>query len=124
MSNLGPFFFNGTKLIFRQVLTNQGKAYNATSGDFVAPYSGTYFFAVSTKCWDAGETGNAQILASSYGDTFLCRIESGAYYDDGSCQAVVHLAQGDRVWIHSYSGPLCYVAEASTFSGFLVSADV
>ena len=111
----------GTKLVFGEVHNNVGNAYNASSGTFVAPYSGNYFFAVSTRCGQSGQKADADIK-SSRGER-LCRIDSDVDYDAGSCQSVAHLAHGHRVWIEAYNGPTCYRAAVSTFTGFLINVD-
>ena len=38
-----------TPLIFEHVLTNEGQGYDATSGVFRAPVTGTYLFTVSVE---------------------------------------------------------------------------
>lgn len=43
--NIGPIEAN-MDLVFDKVITNVGKAYNAETGRFTAPFSGTYQFTV------------------------------------------------------------------------------
>ena len=45
--NNKPTYELGDIVIFEEVLTNQGGAYNSTSGLFVAPVNGTYAFHVT-----------------------------------------------------------------------------
>ncbi|XP_076436729.1 cerebellin-3-like [Babylonia areolata] len=111
---------------FDRVLINEGGGYDPSTGQFTAPQAGLYSFSLHVVGGDhdgftnlALQTGN-QTVAVAF--TEGQRIDSN---DQGSCSAVLRLKQGQQVRvILEYGNPLIWGSNLSSFSGFLVQADV
>ena len=80
-------------VIFDEVLTNNGHAYNKHTGHFTAPRDGTYYFATSFTC--SGGSVHLQMMKNDK------EIGRGVAYPDfkstGSIIVIVNLRKGDVV---------------------------
>lgn len=110
---------SGSTLVLPTVLNNHGHAYDASSGLFTAPVSGTYFLMASTQ--SSPGAGSADLCLVLNGVT-VQEVSMGAPGQSGSVHAVVHLRQGQRVWLES-GGNSDYLPQATGFGGFLVNQD-
>ena len=107
---------------FSNVITNIGKLYNATSGEFTCDVPGLYFFTLVVY-----NTANAPVASCFITKNYANKVEaylsippSGGYLE-ASASVVLHLSKGDKV---ALSGCTKYTLEwLTTFSGFLISAD-
>ncbi|KAK7105256.1 collagen alpha-1(X) chain-like [Littorina saxatilis] len=113
-SSNADFASNAKKLQWDNVIFNKGCAYDPNTGNFTAPVSGLYFFAVNTRA--PFRKANVDIMAD---DVRVCRIDSKREDDAGSCQGAVELSRGQQVWVQSYGTSNSYRASASSFTGFL-----
>ncbi|XP_070173782.1 complement C1q tumor necrosis factor-related protein 3-like [Littorina saxatilis] len=105
------------------VITNEGDAFNGTTGTFTAPRNGTYFFAAS-----AGTESNDQwvVMHLQKDGVDVSRAYTGqysGYHTMGSVQATLYLTAGQRVWLHSDSPSSYYHPSFTSFTGFLIHAD-
>nr|KAG5701400.1 hypothetical protein BaRGS_032732 [Batillaria attramentaria] len=87
-------------VILNYVITNEGGGYNSTTGNFTVPVTGTYalFIAVGTSTANTYSIGHLMVEKDAVCETF------SKYTDDpqsSSCQAVVRLVKGQRVWTPS-----------------------
>ena len=113
-------------IVFADVTTNIGNAYNNITGKFTAPYAGVYAFfsniiamEITTKCQITLEVNNKPRLYF----TVSTDPQRG-----GANMLITHLDQGDRVGIYNDG---CYVgfprdapgAHWNTFSGFLLHSE-
>ncbi|CAG2250291.1 unnamed protein product [Mytilus edulis] len=115
------------KLIFDQVLTNIGGNYNAKTGLFQAEVSGAYLFfsdigVMPNKDVSTGIVKDGTTLVQMYSQTPNVQ---GALESDSN-MAIIHLNQGDSVWIEAlqitdHSGAV--MAGGCSFSGFLLYPD-
>lgn len=127
----------GTRVTFRGVYVNTGGAYDATTGVFTAPVSGTY---------GLGFTASVKPETSPHGIHFVL-MKNGSHemheFLDGHTQiwlhcisdTVVHLNEGDTVWMEiiSVEGSNTVAGRDgnsdredyynTTFMGFLIHAD-
>lgn len=115
------------KLIFDQVLTNIGGNYNVKTGIFQAEVSGAYLFysdigVLPNKDVSTGIVKDGTTLVEMYGQTPNVQ---GALAADSN-MAIIHLNQGDSVWIEAlrvsdHSGTV--ISGECSFSGFLLYPD-
>ena len=102
-----------------KVVTNNGHAYDSSTGLFTAPYSATYCFLASTEA-SVGSYAAVFLMVDEssvdYGET-----HSDAFHRVASVHAVVDLNAGQRVWLKS-NGNSTFWYGPSAFSGFLVDA--
>ena len=107
-------------VLFDTIITNNGEGYNAETGKFTAPLSGTYYFFATVLSGYNTKVETALIL----NDKEVARMYSGAHdaHGSGSNSAVVNLRSGDSVWIRLlYQGGTHVHGFYSTFSGFIVN---
>ena len=110
-----------TPLIFYDVVTNQGDAYNDTTGYFTAPYNGTYFFTttVGSEDWDSYSDFHLFVDSTRINRVFVYNNEGL----DSFCtmHGISYLGAGQTAWVKStgYS-----YNSNSSFSGFFISADL
>ena len=80
-------------VIFDEVVTNNGHAYNKHTGHFTAPRDGTYYFATSFTC--SGGSVHLQMMKNDK------EIGRGVAYPDikstGSIIVIANLRKGDVV---------------------------
>ncbi|XP_061193342.1 heavy metal-binding protein HIP-like isoform X1 [Saccostrea echinata] len=111
-------------LVFDKVINSVGGGYNPHTGIFTAPVKGHYVFFVSIV-----NDG----VRSIYVDIVLngsCKIQAMAVsfntndrYETGTNLVILHLQQGDAVWVKHHRGTGYYTysdAPVTTFSGFLI----
>ena len=113
-------------IVFSDVETNIGNAYNPTNGEFTAPRAGTYVFFGHVLSASRKEI---ETVLTINGDQKLWFYAAGAstYHGSGSNLLAVHLNTGDKVRMLKH-GPYgtqpFYIHNVfSTFSGFLLRAD-
>ena len=115
---------SNSPLRFDAVVTNEGGAYNPSTGVFTAPVSGLYvFYAQIVKDTDHGWLHWVIDKAG----TALClnHLMSSRAYDKSSCQASVPLQKGQTVFVRRHSGNETIVVggDFCSFTGFLLSGD-
>ncbi|XP_057690155.1 heavy metal-binding protein HIP-like [Corythoichthys intestinalis] len=110
------------KLLFKEVLTNVGEAYNSETGEFTAPVRGVYYvrftanaptdFPMSAVLYKNG----AQIKLIAHEQT------SGEGSDTASNGAALLLEQGDKLSLYLWHNTQIWdnSNHHSTFSGFLL----
>ena len=116
-------------LQYSNVITNVGGAYNPADSTFTAPMEGYYVFSWSTSTYDRKYTVSS--IMKNGARTVSQSAYAGAVTNQGdstSETAVLHLVQGDRVWINLYQGEAPYMDGAAystyrdinVFTGFLL----
>ncbi|XP_046543178.1 collagen alpha-1(X) chain-like [Haliotis rubra] len=121
--NVGPVNL-ATPLKYRDIILNEGSAYNLITGIFTAPYNGTYVLSYNAlsqygRAVELTMLHNARIISSVHSR------ETGGYTGVSNSIAVRLTAQ-DRLWIELSAG-IYYVygdtGRHSLFSGYLLYAD-
>jgi hypothetical protein len=96
-------------VVFGEVLFNDGSAYNATTGQFVAPFAGVYAFEAHIQ----------QGLVN-------LEVNSSEWQFRNTSKLTIRLNAGDAVWVSSAGsgspGEPSYIV-LNSFSGHLVYAD-
>ncbi|XP_063419009.1 complement C1q-like protein 4 [Mytilus trossulus] len=113
---------NGATLVFDKVVTNTGSGYDASTGQFVAPYEGLYYFSwtvlTGTSTYfisDIFHNGNK--IASNFSDG--TGISTG--HISASQSVLLQLTAKDRVYIKTQrTGQFRYGEAWTTFSGFKI----
>jgi hypothetical protein len=106
-------------VIFDEVLTNNGHAYNKHTGHFTAPRDGTYYFAISFLTVN-GHT-HMQLMKNGH------EIGRGLAYPDhastGAINVIANLKKGDVVWprhMPILKGEIIYGRSFSEFIGYIL----
>ncbi|CAC5380966.1 C1QL [Mytilus coruscus] len=113
---------SGSTVIFDKVVTNTGSGYDASTGQFVAPYEGLYYFTWTTltyysKYFSTQLMHNGNIIAANFPDGR--GISSG--HVSATQSVLLHLAAKDKVCIKTNgTGHHMYGNKWSTFSGFKI----
>ena len=111
---------------FDTVVTNLGQGYDPDTGLFTAPFSGLYSFFFSIEHDNQHDYIHLGLMAAG---RYMCYSSvngpSRSHYDEGTGGATAHPSKGETVFVQRYSGDY-YIHDTvfSSFSGFLVSADV
>ncbi|WAR11851.1 C1QL4-like protein [Mya arenaria] len=113
----------GQKLIFNDVMTNVGNAYNVHAGVFTCPRAGLYLFSYFIG---KGRTGQAWFRLMKNGIVINGAVaDSVSRFHDtqGGNVAVLHLKIRDSVYVESFHQNSAQVSGDNgfvTFSGFLL----
>jgi len=106
-------------VIFDEVVTNNGHAYNKHTGHFTTPRDGTYYFATSFLTFS--RSTHLQIMKNGQD------IGSGVAYPDhastGSINAIVNLKKGDVILLRHLVGTgaeTIYGKRRSEFVGYML----
>ena len=57
------------------------------------------------------------------GNSKICNVDSEIREESEGCQAIVHLARGQKAWVQPYSHYERRYKSASYFTGFLINDD-
>ncbi|KAI4808335.1 hypothetical protein KUCAC02_000399 [Chaenocephalus aceratus] len=90
---IGPFDTDKT-LIYRTVITNIGAAYGPSTGVFVAPVAGVYYFTIF---FHAGGGYGERLQLYKNNELVLLTHDEG-YYTNGGHAVFLQLEQGDQVY--------------------------
>lgn len=89
--------------MFNIAVTNIGGHYNRFSGVFTAPQSGTYVFTFTTYCSSDGYFSLLLVANANVFDGVICNAEGANWHRSVSSTAVVHINQGDAVFIKTHN---------------------
>ena len=111
----------GAPLLLPRVVHNHGHGYNATTGSFLAPINGTYWFMASTETYLKDTNAQLSLMVDDLNVHFMDTYEDTAS-QAGSVHAVVRLWAGQRVWLRC-AGDSHFWGTPTAFSGFLIYPD-
>ncbi|KAK3597960.1 hypothetical protein CHS0354_042309 [Potamilus streckersoni] len=112
----------GHSLLFDRVDYNEGNAYDARSGIFTCPVSGTYFFYTNIISMLHSAKVQTQIIVEGLGKG-KTHAFGDADADQGSTAAALHCNAGQRVWVECTLGSETWGQMYSTFTGILLWPD-
>ena len=134
MAQLSPYSLtpvSGQTVTFDKVETNEGNAYNSTSGVFTAPRNGTYNFNVIASSPPVAGLNQLHLYImrnrEQVGYVFL--DDNDQYFLRRSTDITIHVIQGDEVYVKfqdNYvvgSAVLAGCCFHSHFTGFLIGPD-
>ncbi|XP_052786077.1 complement C1q-like protein 4 [Mya arenaria] len=119
----------GQTILFDDVVTNIGSAYNGKTGTFTAPIEGLYLISVKITGYfkSTASSGSTNQYELKKNDNLYLRLNVNVnanthWYDSSSVVTVMVLGKGDRVNVESvYSEKYVEGSERNTFfSGFLI----
>ncbi|CAC5407131.1 unnamed protein product [Mytilus coruscus] len=101
---------------YDEVITNEGNAYDARHGHFIAPMKGMYLIAATITAAEGKYVAlelvkNGQRTAIMYADS-----RSAGHYSSQSRTLPYVLEQGDMVWLRTYPGYSGHELDGSTNS--------
>ncbi len=120
----------GDAVLFDTIVTNYGEAFDLTSGSFVAPRHGLYWFSSYMLTSDSALPTDLCIMVNG---ACVCAESAGTdlindrAYDTGTCSALVELQPGDIVnvvfyWDYQSDGGEVHHNRHTGFSGWLYKA--
>jgi hypothetical protein len=110
----------GPALKFPVVLLNIANAFNASTGEFTAPYNATYFFLASSVDNKIGRsTCMALMVDNDELDSVLTNGE--ATWIPATVQGTARMRQGQKAWVKGTYILNFFAGEYTAFSGFLIS---
>ena len=118
----------GRSIIFDNVITNVGAAYNQQDGIFTAPVNGTYFFTAALAnipVTSGHDYVRAHIKRNNQMIAYIFAYDANLW-DQSSGSAVVYLVKGDHVLVEEDDqnpGMIGGGQIDTTFAGFLIKAD-
>ncbi|XP_063438552.1 complement C1q tumor necrosis factor-related protein 3-like [Mytilus trossulus] len=122
-ARLTPYITLGSRqtVIFDQVITNIGQAYNQHSGHFTAPFDGIYFFACTFLRPHNATVLHLQMVKNS-NEISRGHAASGGGSQTGAMNAVVYLHKGDVVKVRHFPGlgPQIIHGDWSFFTGYRI----
>ncbi|KAI4808334.1 hypothetical protein KUCAC02_000398 [Chaenocephalus aceratus] len=118
---IGPFDTDIT-LVYRTVITNIGAAYGPSTGVFVAPVAGVYYFTIF---FHAGWQHGKMLKLYKNNDLVVMTHDCKSFWDgadNGGNAVFLQLVQGDQVYVRLVAGTFVWGTDHhTTFSGFLVT---
>ncbi|XP_066550283.1 complement C1q tumor necrosis factor-related protein 3 isoform X2 [Amia ocellicauda] len=120
VSQTGPFNTEIT-LVYKNLFTNIGNAYNPTTGIFTAPVKGVYDFSFSAFK-NSGEVMGVMLYKNGKRIVIVYDNNPQDTQDSGSNRAVLQLDVGDQVYLRLYPNAQIYDNENNfnTFTGVLL----
>jgi len=129
--SMGPVKGNVSIVKYDHVVINEGRAFNVTSGKFVAPSEGTYFFEFHSTKGPRAELHAKLMINDRVAATTHSRGKGHQIQESGAV-VLTPLSAGDEVYVtlgagtngvdyEMYSHPL---HRYSTFSGFVIWSDI
>lgn len=109
-------------VIFDDVITNIGNAYDHLTGLFTAPYDGVYFFASSFLKPGNGPSLHLEMMKNGASISKGHAAAGNNASESGSMNAIVSLKLGDVIKIRHFEGTSTETIHGdwSFFTGYLV----
>ena len=108
---------------FTRDVVNDGGAFNPSTGVFTTPFDGTYYFIGIAGIYSSDKLVSMYLVKDGTKLSRALAQQYSSYETMGSCNAVLHLAAGEQVWLESDGSVTYYYSPSTTFTGFLINAD-
>ena len=116
----------GTKLLFDRVYTNDGNAYDTSTGVFRVPRSGVYLLTYTIDCQVVSHPAEVELVVNgaSYGSA-KAEAFNDLHHVQSTKTIILHLAAGQLVWLQTYWEADSFLNSGNnnrfaTFSGVLL----
>ncbi|XP_076442678.1 uncharacterized protein LOC143281361 [Babylonia areolata] len=109
-------------VLLREEVDNRGHGFDKANGSFSAPYTATYLFLASLAAGTKGDYAQMYLMWNERAVDFV-QAFGASNFTSGSVHAVLHLQQGDRVWLKTGHGHSVFNASSTAFSGALIWKD-
>ena len=112
-------FHDGSAIIWDKVITSSGYGYfSRYSGTFTCNKAGLYVFNWNLMSGATGQGCIGTISLNGRGLLDANSQENGSAWEMGSNSIILHLTNGDRVWIKASQCNFLYGYPKSSFSGW------
>ncbi|XP_076445899.1 uncharacterized protein LOC143283539 [Babylonia areolata] len=122
---LNSTHYSSDPLLLPHVISNQGEAFNVTSGQFLVPVSGLYVFHVTlttTNPVPDSSIDTVYLMIDQHPWRSALSGRPNGYYDTGSTNMVKRLTQGQKVWLENAARGWHSLPFSVYFSGYLLRA--
>ena len=111
------------KIIFNDVITNEGGAYNGSTGIFTCPAGGVYAFIWTLRTTSGKYCGANLVINGSVQSKIRARAYLGGISEDNvwsmaTMSGTFRLTEGDRVWVRSQDYNYFATSPDNAFSGW------
>lgn len=107
-------------IIFGTSISNEGSAYNPTSGIFKAPVNGLYVFFYDLECMTTNGDTYVKLMKNAVNTGIESYCHGLGDIDNSSTLGVLHLEAGDMVSIRLSNSDSKFFGYKTIFSGFLI----
>ena len=113
------------KLVFNDVITNEGGGYSGSTGIFTCPSSGVYVFIWTIRTEHGKYCGanlsiNGNVQSKIRARVYLGGVSADNVYSMATMSGTFRLTKGDQVWIRSQDCNYFALAPDNAFSGWKV----
>ncbi|XP_059818952.1 complement C1q tumor necrosis factor-related protein 3-like [Hypanus sabinus] len=109
-----------TKLIYDRVDINNGQAYDASSGNFIAPMNGIFYFSYSLLGQKQSLDSMVQLMKNGVAQSYIHSILQHGQAQTASMSIILPLVRGDIVWVELLQGITWSEMSSMYFQGFLL----
>ena len=115
-------FSVGSKIIFNQILFQEGSGYNRHTGVFTCPVTGVYMFSVVLTNENSAHTDLFALLKYNSVNqlNILSEKDDNHQNDQSSNFAIIKVYRGEKVWVEIYKRSTVVQRYRSNFSGALL----
>ena len=107
---------------FNHVISNEGVAYDKSTGMFTTPVDGIYNFQTTIRTYNNVEIWGHIDVNESPKVWFNARASDNRH-DSGSQSLVISLSKGDKVTVRNHGGSgTLFGGHYTSFSGFMISS--
>ncbi|XP_059808585.1 cerebellin-4-like [Hypanus sabinus] len=110
----------GRAIVFNLVNVNLGRAYSRSSGMFMAPRFGIYFFSYTSLPFRGLHT-DVVLMKNGRKISRIHSVLARSTSQLASKNAILKLRRGDHVWVHLEKGKLWSNDGSISFQGFLLT---
>jgi hypothetical protein len=114
----------GSTVVYDEITYNAGNGYDKTTGIFTCPRSGMYIFFLNVEAVYGRQAAAISLQINGFSRlTAVAECMDDTHDATGSNLLVVHIVEGDRVWVMTYGNDNQDLYKGFTaFSGVLIQS--